>query len=266
MSFMENQVLGYKSPLYGRRTAQFKMLPLNFFEAREAWKNYDVYDQAFLYGVTCGIPEYMSRINTNLSVDDNIINLFFESSGRLFEEPSNLMKQELRNFATYNSVINAIASGASRMNDIATKVGEDSAACTNQIKTLMSLGIVKKEVPSMEPETSKKTIYSLEDSMFIFWYRFVFPNTSNIVRGLGKELYYSVVQPHINDFMGKIFEKICIQYMYQNEIFQNAPFFYGNIGRWRETNPQKKCQEEINLLAGDEKIFYWENVNGPMIW
>ncbi|MDR1689385.1 MAG: ATP-binding protein, partial [Clostridiales bacterium] len=33
MSFMENQVLGYQSPLYGRRTAQFKILPFSFFEA-----------------------------------------------------------------------------------------------------------------------------------------------------------------------------------------------------------------------------------------
>ena len=53
------------------------------------------------------------------------------------EEPTNLMKQELRNFAIYNSVVSAIASGSSRMNDIAMKVGEDSAACANQIKTLV---------------------------------------------------------------------------------------------------------------------------------
>ncbi len=32
MSFMENQVLGYQSPLYGRRTGRFKIEPLNFKE------------------------------------------------------------------------------------------------------------------------------------------------------------------------------------------------------------------------------------------
>ena len=30
LSFMEEQVLGYESPLYGRRTAQFKIMPLDF--------------------------------------------------------------------------------------------------------------------------------------------------------------------------------------------------------------------------------------------
>lgn len=32
MSFMEKQVLGYESPLYGRRTAQFKIEPLSYRE------------------------------------------------------------------------------------------------------------------------------------------------------------------------------------------------------------------------------------------
>lgn len=89
----------------------------------------------------------MSRVRDELSADENIIELFFDSSGRMFEEPTNLMKQESRNCAIHNSVISAIATGSSRMNDIAAKVGEDSAACTNQIKTLISLGIVKEEVP-----------------------------------------------------------------------------------------------------------------------
>ena len=32
MSFMENQVLGYKSPLYGRKTSQLKIQPFNFLK------------------------------------------------------------------------------------------------------------------------------------------------------------------------------------------------------------------------------------------
>ena len=252
MSFMEEQVLGYKSPLYGRRTCQFKILPFTFFEAQEEFENFNMYDRALLYGITGGIPEYMSRIKKNLTVDENIVNLFFDSSGRLYEEPTNLMKQELRNFAVYNSVISAIASGASRMNDISNKVGEDSAACASQVRSLISLGVIKREVPSMETITSRKTIYSLEDSMFLFWYRFVLPNTSNISKGIGKEIYFATVKPQLNDFMGGIFEKICIQYMYKKEVYQKAPFPYGNLSRWWGNNPKLKRQEEIDIVGGDD--------------
>ena len=96
MSFMEEQVLGYKSPLYGRRTAQFKLHPFSYFEAKEMLSEFSTEEQAVLYGVTGGIPEYLSRIRINQSMDDNIKELFFDESGRLFDEPGNLLKQELQ--------------------------------------------------------------------------------------------------------------------------------------------------------------------------
>ena len=136
-----------KSPLYGRRTAQFKIHPFTFFEARSLLLGFSDEDQAVLYGVTGGIPEYLSRIKCNESLDRNIIDLFFDESGRLFEEPINLLKQELKEPASYHSIISAIASGASRLNDISTKVGLETSGCSNQISSLISLGIVRKEIP-----------------------------------------------------------------------------------------------------------------------
>ena len=109
MSFMEHQVLGYQSPLYGRRTAQFKIHPFTFFETRAMCPSFSSEEQAILYGITGGIPEYISRISSKLTLDENIVELFFTESGRLYEEPSNLLKQELRDPSTYNSVIGAIA-------------------------------------------------------------------------------------------------------------------------------------------------------------
>ena len=76
MSFMEEQVLGYKSPLYGRRTAQFKIHPFTFFEARQMLTAFTSEEQAVLYGVTGGIPEYLSRIDPRISLDKNLIELF----------------------------------------------------------------------------------------------------------------------------------------------------------------------------------------------
>ena len=48
MSFMEHQVLAYKSPLYGRRTAQFKITPFSFFESLPFFKAFDTTDKAVL--------------------------------------------------------------------------------------------------------------------------------------------------------------------------------------------------------------------------
>ena len=249
MSFMENQVLGYKSPLYGRRTAQFKLHPFTYFEARQMLPSYTTEEQAILYGITGGIPEYLQRINPAKSMNDNILELFFEESGRLFEEPTNLLKQELKEPASYHSIISAIASGSSRVNEIATKTGLETSGCSNQLTSLISLGIVKKEFPITEKENSRKTLYSLNDNMFLFWYRFVRPNLSAIARDAGAAIYENIVKPQLADFMGKIFEEICIQYLFQPEIYATNPFPIGNVGKWWGTNPFSKIQEEIDIVA-----------------
>lgn len=256
MSFMENQVLGYKSPLYGRRTAQFRVRAFTYFQSLPFMEGYDDEDKAVFYGITGGIPEYLSKINKELSLKENIISLYLNDSGALYEEPTNLLKQELRELATYNGIIDSIAAGASRLNEIASKNNMESNKCAKYLSSLISLGIVKKEIPITE-KTSKKSIYLLKDQMFRFWYRFVFPNMSLIASGFGEEVYDAKIESQLNSFMGLTFEEICKQYMYQN--IKSAPFFFGNIGRWWGNNPKLKRQEEIDLMAfEDDNVIFGE--------
>ena len=248
MSFMENQVLAYKSPLYGRRTAQFKITPFSFFESLPFLEAFEKKDKAIIYGITGGIPEYLTKINPAKSVKDNIIDLFLTASGYLYEEPSNLLKQELREPSTYNGIIEAIAQGATRLNEIASKCGIESNKCAKYLNSLISLGIVKKEFPVTET-TSKKSIYLLDDMMFRFWYRFVFSNMSGIISGFGRAIYEHEVMENLSVYMGFIFEEICRQYLIKEIKNDALPFFTGKIGRWWGANPVKKQQEEIDILA-----------------
>ena len=87
----------------------------------------------------------------------------------------------------YNAIIKAIAEGASRLNDITMKVGEDNSVVSKYLKTLIDLGIAKKEIPITE-KPGKKTIYLLADNFFRFWYRFVPVNMSAIDSGNCKDL------------------------------------------------------------------------------
>lgn len=248
MSFMEHQVLGYKSPLYGRRTAQFKILPFDFFDTKEMLSGFSKEEQAVLYGVTGGIPEYLSHIRSEWSVEENIIDLFFDSSGRLYEEPSNLLKQELRDPSTYYAILTAIADGRSKLNEIATTVGIASSGCSNLLTSLMELGVVKKEKPVGE-NTAKKTIYKIEDQMFRFWFRFVGSNTDMITAGYGEQVFYHVVWEQISDFMGQVYEKICADWLMRQLGEGKLPIFFQQIGHWWGGNPKTKKQEEVDILA-----------------
>jgi len=257
LSFMENQVLGYKSPLYGRRTAQFRIMPFDFAQTKEyfANSNFNKEDIALLFGITGGIPLYLSLMDKTLSVEENIKQNFLSSSGYLFEEPGNLIKQECREPAQYNAIIRAIANGASRLSEISTKVGMESGLCSTYISKLTSIGIVKKEHPFRE-ETSRKTIYTLDDGMFRFWFRFVPDNMALIQRG-ETDFAYEQILPHISAYMGGVFEEICKQYLWQQNLSKQLPFMFTDAGRWWGTDKRIKAECEIDIIAAnkEEAIF-----------
>lgn len=250
MSYMEDHVLAYKAPLYGRRTAQFKIKPFEFLEVCRYFKNFSDEDKALAYGVVGGTPQYLMQIDDTRSIEENIKNTHLNPSSSIFEEPNNLLKQEVREPAIYNAVITAIATGSSKMNEISNKIDEDTSVCATYIRNLITLGIVKKESPYGEKST-RKTIYSIEDNMFRFWYRFVPENISVISRG-AVDLAYNRIAPELSSYMGGVFEDICKQYLWKLLLEGKCAVNFTDLGRWWGANPKTKSQEEIDIMGADK--------------
>lgn len=265
MSYMEDHVLAYKAPLYGRRTAQMKIQPFDFEECCTYLNGLSEEDKAYIYGIVGGTPQYLLQINDQLSVEENIKNIYLNPMSFLYEEPLNLLKQEVREPAIYNAIITAVATGYSRMSEISTKVGENTTVCSGYLKNLMDLGIIKKETPYGE-KASKKTIYSIEDNMFYFWYRFVPDNASAIARG-AVNLVYKKIEAELNDYMGRVFEEICKQYLWKLLLEGQMPIEFTSLGRWWGNDPRKKAQTEIDIMGEQDSssaVFVeckWRNEN-----
>lgn len=247
MSFMEYQVLGYESPLYGRRTAQLKIQPLTYRETAQFNPQLTYEENALVYGVTGGVPHYINKLAiANSSIKDALLDNIFDTSSYLYEEPGNLLKQELREPGMYNSIITAIASGSSKLNEIVTKTGLDSSLCTKYIKVLCDLGIVRKEIPLTE-KASKKTIYIIADCFFRFWYRFVPTNYGAINSRRIYQIYDRAIQPKLHEYMGNIFEKMCQDYlMYYAE---DLPIDLNEIGQWWGTDATSHKQVQIDIVG-----------------
>ena len=250
VSFMEDEVLAYESPLYGRRTGQIHLQPLDYKETAEFNPDLDPVDNAMIYGITGGIPLYIQQLGVKKDLRSALLRNFFHPASYLFEEPENLLKQELREPGKYNAIIKAIAEGATKLGDVSSKTGIETASCTAYLKTLSDLGIIKKETPIGQKE-GRRSIYTISDPFFRFWYRFVPRNMGAIMTGRIEYTYQRAVEDYLHDFMGPIFEKICGQFLMKYDT--SLPINLNVVGRWWGTDPRNKKAIEIDLIGESVK-------------
>jgi AAA+ ATPase superfamily predicted ATPase len=249
MHFMEHQVLGYESPLYGRKTSQIKVLPFTFKETLDFFPEIDGEDALTYYAITGGIPLYLAYMDAKKSVEENILNTFLNKNSGIFEEPYNLLQQELRNPASYSAILTAIAGGASKQNEIATKAGISTSLAAKQIDTLIELGIVEKMMPIGET-SNKLGVYQVKDGLFRFWYRFIARNMSYIELDQTQELLNYITR-FLNEFVSTVFEDISREWV--NLQMKQGKFatIYGKLGSWWGTNNKTRQQEEIDVCGLD---------------
>jgi len=216
------------------------------------------------YGVLGGIPQYLSIFNDKYNLYENIKTKILDKSSYLYEEPKLLLRQEVREPALYNSIIEAIAMGSSKLNEISTKVGINTDKCSKYISTLIELKILEKVTPIELKAKSRKSIYKIKDNFFRFWYRFVFSNKALIEQGLLDEVVKNKIKPIMNDFLGIVYEEVCIDYLKILNRNKKLPFVFEKIGKWWGNNPIKKREEEIDIVAiGNDNVIFgeckWQN-------
>ena len=244
---MDSETLGYNCPFHGRRTAQINVEPFSFFETKRLYTAFSPFDIAIVYGLTGGVPKYLELMNPELTIEDNVRKNFFDTSAFLFEEPSNILRREIRDPTYYNAILRAVSIGLTKNSEIASAVGLETSACTAYLKNLMALGLIGKYTPVTE-KAGKKTIYEIEDNMFRFWYRFVHGNMSLIQSGMAERIWRSVAR-EMSSFMGKVFEDICRQWLTSRNEADRLPIKFVEMGRWWGVDPVWKSNTSIPIIA-----------------
>lgn len=259
LSFMEREVLAEKNPLYGRATGIYRLGAMPFSDARQFFPNYSQEDQLTSYAILGGIPHYLKQFNPSATVAENIQREILSPGSILYNEVEFLLHQELREISVYNSIIEAIAAGATRINLIHGRTGLENTKISAYLRNLLELNIVKKEfsllTPTKERAGSNRGLYSLTDSFFRFWYRFVYPSVSELSMGEASGIYRHLIEPKLPEFIAPAFEEICRQYLYRLNNEGALPFYFTKIGRWWENvthdrdGKKETVAEEIDLIA-----------------
>jgi len=243
IGMMESEVLGYQAPLYGRRTAQYLLDPLAFADARAFFAHLDEVDRVRAYAVLGGTPAYLRLIQPGQSVEDLIVDKILTRGTFLYDEVRLLLQQELREPRNYFAILEAIAGGRARLNEIKQATGLEGIS--SYLSTLIALQIVERVVPVTEaqPHKSRRGLYRLRDPFFRFWLRFVHPNRSVLEQGDAQTVYDAHVAPQLDTFTGPIFEQVCEQHLWRAGSAGTLPFRPQRIGSWWAAN------QEVDLVA-----------------
>jgi uncharacterized protein len=247
IGMMEETVLGYKAPLFGRRTAQYLLEPMSFKDARLFFPSLLNEDQVRAYAVYGGMPAYLQTIDLNKSLKDNIRDHILSRGSYLYDEARFILQQELREPRNYFAILQAIAAGNTRLNEIKQASGLESA--TAYLNTLQQLHLVERVVPVTEnqPQKSRRGIYRLKDHYLRFWFRYIHPNRSQLERGGAQTVLQNQILPEIDHYSSLAFEEICHQYFWSEGLSGKFTFLPLNVGRWWNAS------EEIDLAVIGEK-------------
>ena len=249
MSFMEKEVLSEKNPLYGRTTGILKLKELDFNDARAFMGVGNLEDHLIYYSIFSGVPYYLSLINPNVSFRENVMKNILMNGSVLFNETEFLLKQELREVQQYNAIIESIALGDTKINEIYQKTGIEKTKLPYYLNSLISLGVVKKEYPVTmkvkERAKSRSGIYKIDNSYFRFYYAFVYPYTSELLDGAENIIFEDVVMKQLSMFVSYEFEKVAISHIRQLSNESKIPIRPIKLGRWWSKN------QEIDLVGID---------------
>lgn len=210
IGFMEREVLGQKSPLFGRRTGQLLLEPFGYREAALFHPRWSIEEQARAYFICGGVPAYLKAFQPDRSVEQNVVAAFLEVDAPLFREAEFLLREELRDIGSYTTLIEAMAQGS----QTPTSMGAWAALPTSKLmyflNNLVRLGYVEKRLPLVPGRASRKaTRYAIGDPLLRFWYRFVAPHYSSIRRTPGAPAFTEHVKPSLESYYGAGFEALC---------------------------------------------------------
>jgi AAA+ ATPase superfamily predicted ATPase len=212
IGFMEREVLGEKSPLFGRRTAQLQLRPFDFTEARRFLPRASLEQQALAYFLTGGVAQYLAAFEDGLSFRANVERLVLDEFAPLFREPEFLLREELRDVGTYHAVLMAIADGAHSPKDIAQRGGVSERGLHYNLEQLVQLGYVARKYPLSGARPRRTDVrFVLEDALLRFWFRFVFPHRSQLAQLTPAAAWDRLIAAQLEAWAGDGFERLCRQ-------------------------------------------------------
>jgi len=245
VSTMETEVLGYTSPLYGRRTGQWQLEPLSYPYLRR-FLPYDEEDLIMTWCVIGGIPAYLRLFRPDRTFWENVEEQILRKGAYLYSEAEILMQYEFREAGNYMAILRALAAGYTALAPLCQETGLDKGLVSKYLAVLSRMHLIDDEVPVTAHAGYRRRHYRLTDPYLTFWFRFVYPRRAETEMGQSREVLASI-RERIAPYCGQMFEQLSHDLICRGILFGSS---YSRLGRWW----QKEAEIDLvglNEVSGD---------------
>ena len=230
MGLMQNQVLSYQAPLYGRATAQLKLPPLPFGVTREFFPNYSAADRVTIYAILGGVPAYWERLDTSLSVLENVQEQILAPNSFMQEEPLWLLQDFVSDPYNYVGIMQAIARGDRTSARICSRTGLPKGHVSRYLSILRETGFVERGVPVTEPPSSRKSRYFVTDPYLRFYYHFLSAHKTQLALGGQKEAFENIRRNLPTFLEDNTWRELCHEWLLRASVHGELPFTIREVG------------------------------------
>lgn len=239
VNLMLKFVLQGGSPLYGRRTAEILLEELQIGEVQK-FLNKPFIETVKFFSILGGVPKYLELVKNNF---DDFLNEIIDKRSFFYREGIYLMTEEFNEVSTYSNILKAISEGRTKLNEVADFSGIESKKISAYIRILADLGFIREEIPiNADEKKFRGKNYFIHDSFLDFWFKIIDKNRSLIELDQREQLMKNNSN-EINSFIGRKFERVCLQFIAASNIFN-----FTKIGKaWGKTFDNNTY--EIDLVA-----------------
>jgi hypothetical protein len=242
---MQGLVLDRTAPLFGRATEILKISPLPAGWIEEALHPPTPESAVEAYAVLGGTPRYWELAGDHPDLPTAIRSLVLSPLGVLFEEPSRLLLDDMRDTTQAASILSLIGQGCHRISEIAARLGKPATALSRPIQRLQDMDLITRELPFSEsPRGSKRTLYKISDPFLRFWFRFVEVNRSRLGVGQTAAVEEEILQ-RLGHHVGEVWEELARASVPRLDLAGRA---WGPAGRWWGSGRDRQPLE-VDLVA-----------------
>jgi len=238
-----------KGPLRGRLTPLL-VEPLGFAEAQSfVGASAAAGERIERYAVSGGMSLYLDELARGGTLADRIRTRVLDPRGPRFNDPREVLEEELRTPGVYYSILEELSTGKKSLGDLGTALARKTTDLQGYLDTLRDMRIVRRSAPVTALEEERSHRYSLADDYMRFWFRFVFPFQEELKTGLPPGVLYSEeVAPVLGDHISPTFEALCREWVLRTGRATKVGTWWGNALNEHRRDGSRQS-EEIDVVG-----------------